>query len=171
MRRSVPERVQSPPRPNTRPDWSLFVPRAARVSRLFRNVLLHVYIVSWGLGVVWPPWGPDLSIIMFGLWSIGIAPCARRSPASVPEAAPWMVRRRFPLGAWLRRYRRAGLVGLPGCRLCYRLVLELFVAVEDLDVSIKKYAYHDFVFGLRPRSVVLEDLVDAVVVAYGPVVL
>jgi len=55
--------------------------------------------------------------------------------------------------------------------LCYRLVLELFVAVEDLDVSIKQYAYHDFVFGLRPRSVVLEDLVDAVVVAYGPVVL
>ena len=81
-----------------------------------------------------------------------------------------MVRGRFPLSAWRELYHRCHLLGLLRWRLCKRLVVELFVAVHDLHGLIQKYPHHHFLFGLGTSPVLLENLVGAVVVPDGPIV-
>ena len=147
------------------------------MSRLFRNVLLWPSDEGGLRLCVWPPWGPgcqELSWCSARLCvvcrSSRTVPCTSRPPASVLEVAPWMVRWGFPLSTWLELCYRRDLLSVPRWRFCYRLVFELFAAVEDLDACIEKYSHHHFLLRFGPRSVLLENLVEAVLVPDGPIV-
>ena len=132
-----------------------------------------------GLGFCgWPPWGPSCQQLSswFARLSVrwlspGTPRCTCRSSASVVEVAPWMFGARFPLSSWLWLCCRRDPLNLLRWRFCYRLVFELFAPVDDLHGFVQKHSHQDFVFRPGTSAVVLYNLVEAVVVPDGPIVL